>query len=328
MYCTYKREELQVKDIQFLWQGVIPYGFPTFINGSTGLGKTNVMIKVAANATRGFFPPAIEEGGLAEPEKKEPIRVLYVSTENPVCEIVYPAFLHNGADENMIKIANERNGHFILCTEDLTAAMDDFSPRLIIIDAFQEHLPKGYSISDPEKMSMLIRELERFTYQNNIALVLIGNDAKGSASRSDANKMLGSGVITRKARVLITVKEEDKERYLKVTKMLGYKKKSDTMIGYRFNNDERLEFYAYGEDGFEPEKEMGIVPFLRSVLSENPVDGHELFLIGKENGFTKDQIYKNLERARAKKARYEGNQTLWYLPEVTPDINGYIRTMR
>ena len=59
MYCTYKPEDLKVKDINYLWPGVIPYGFPTFVNGSTGLGKTNIMIKVAANATKGIFQPEV-----------------------------------------------------------------------------------------------------------------------------------------------------------------------------------------------------------------------------------------------------------------------------
>ena len=33
----------------------------------------------------------------------EPIRLFYVSTENPVCEVVYPALLYIGADESMLR---------------------------------------------------------------------------------------------------------------------------------------------------------------------------------------------------------------------------------
>lgn len=260
MYCPYKPEELVVKDIEYFWPGVIAYGFPAFINGSTGLGKTNVFLKVAADATRGIFPPGVMRGCLTEPIQGKPIRCFYVSTENPVREIVYPALLHNGADENMFKIQKEEDGHFILYTEDLTAAVKDFHPRLVIIDAFQEHLPDGINLSEGDHMSGLMRELERFAYDNRIALVLIGNDAKGNESRSDANKMLGSGVIARRARSLITIKESGEERYLKVTKCLGFKKKEDTQIGFRFNDDDKLEFYLYGDD-FDSEEESNVVQF-------------------------------------------------------------------
>ena len=312
MYCTYKPEDLKVKDINYLWPGVIPYGFPTFVNGSTGLGKTNIMIKVAANATKGIFQPEVLDGCLGITEKKDPIRCLYISTENPVCEIVYPAFLHNEADISNVRIANEEEGHFVLCTEDLTAAVEDFNPGLIIVDAFQEHLPEGCSISDGEKMSVLIREIERFTYRHNIALVLIGNDAKGSESRSDANKMLGSGVISRKARVLITVKEEGGERVLSVTKKMGYKHKAETLIGYRFNEEERLEFYAYGG---EEDNDKPAVRFLKEMLMDRAIERNELFGKAGEAGISKDQLYSSREEAGARIIRNSDKSTTWYIPD-------------
>ena len=104
MYCHYKPEELVPKDIEYFWPGAIAYGFPAYINGSTGLGKTNVFLKVMADASNRIFPPGIERGHLAEPIRSDPIRSFYVSTENPVCEIAYPALLYNGADKRMFKI--------------------------------------------------------------------------------------------------------------------------------------------------------------------------------------------------------------------------------
>ena len=230
MYRPYMREELVIKEIEYFWPGVIAYGFPAYVNGPTGLGKTNVFLKVGADATRGVFEPGVKDGYLAKSVEAEPIKMFYVSTENPVCEIVYPALLYNNADESMFKIQKEEDGHFELCEEDLKAVMDDFSPRLIVVDAFQEHLPKGYNLSDGDNMSELMRIWENFAYKYKVALILIGNDSKGAESRSDANKMLGSGVIARRARTLITVKESGHEKYLQVTKRLGYKKKAETRM--------------------------------------------------------------------------------------------------
>ena len=165
MYSPYKKEDLVEKEIEDFWPGVIAYGFPTYVNGTTGLGKTNVFLKVGADATRGIFEPGIQDGYLTEPVRAEPIRMLYVSTENPVHEIVYPALRYNGADDDMYKIQNEADGHFELNTEDLQAAMDDFAPRLIIVDAFQEHLPKGYNFQDWYGMSELMQIWEHFSYK-------------------------------------------------------------------------------------------------------------------------------------------------------------------
>lgn len=330
MYCPYKPDELVIKDIEYFWPGVIAYGFPAYINGSTGLGKTNILLKVAADASNGVFPPGVGRGCLTEPVHANPIRSFYVSTENPVREIVYPALLHNGADTKKIKIQKEEDSHFVLCTEDLVAAVEDFDPRLIIIDAFQEHLPDGCNLSDGDHMSELMRELEHFAYDAKVALVLIGNDAKGTEGRSDANKLLGSGVIARRARSLITVKGAGNDRYLKVTKRLGFTRKEDTLIGYRFNDDNHLEFYLYDDgtgEAVRPEED-DVVQFIRKTLSKGPVDGHDLFAIGRDNGFTKDPIYKNLWRAGAEKTRYNGNNTIWYLPEVTPDIEEYKRNLK
>ena len=309
MYKPYEPEELVVKEIEDFWPGVIAYGFPVYVNGSTGLGKTNVFLKVGADATRGVFPPGVKDGHLEEPIQGEPIKMFYVSTENPVCEIVYPALLYNRADPNMLKIQNEKGGHFVLCRADLDEVMKDFSPRLIIIDAFQEHLPDGYNLSDGDHMSKLMQELENFAYDYKVALVLIGNDAKGSEGRSDANKMLGSGVIARRARSLITVKEADHERFLQVTKRLGFKKKEDTVIGYRFGANERIEFYV------NEEEEVGgdeIDSFLINLVSGGPVSNGIVSKEGMKRGFSYKQLYRHAKTLGMEiKRNPNGNQTMW-----------------
>lgn len=318
MYCPCKQEELVVKEIEDFWPGVIAYGFPVYVNGSTGLGKTNVFLKIGADATRGIFPPAVKDGCLGDPIKADPIRMFYVSTENPVCEIVYPALLYNNADPAMFKIQNEKNGHFILCREDLDDVMNDFAPRLIIIDAFQEHLPEWCNLSEGGHMSRLMQELENFAYDYGVALVLIGNDAKGSEGRTDANKMLGSGVIARRARSLITVKETDHERFLQVTKRLGYKKKEDTLIGYRFGANERLEFYvseAEDTDGKVEKTRDRVIRFLRDFLAKGPRDREDVFKAAERVGITRDNLYDYKDDAgvgsRPKKG--DGNKREWFL---------------
>ena len=40
-----------------------------------------------------------------------------------------------------------------------------------------------------------------------------------------------------------------------------------------------------------------------------------------------DQIYKNLEKSKAKVKRIGAHQSYWYLPEVTPDIEAYLRSV-
>ena len=318
MYRPYMREELVIKEIEYFWPGVIAYGFPAYVNGPTGLGKTNVFLKVGADATRGVFEPGVKDGYLAKSVEAEPIKMFHVSTENPVCEIVYPALLYNNADESMFKIQKEEDGHFELCEEDLKAVMDDFSPRLIVVDAFQEHLPKGYNLSDGDNMSELMRIWENFAYKYKVALILIGNDSKGAESRSDANKMLGSGVIARRARTLITVKESGHEKYLQVTKRLGYKKKAETLIGYRFGDNERLEFYVKNanieaEDTFKKESTREkVVRFLRDFLAEGPSNSKKVFEMAELVGFTRDNLYDYKDDAGVEIKR-EGNDSIWSL---------------
>ena len=40
-----------------------------------------------------------------------------------------------------------------------------------------------------------------------------------------------------------------------------------------------------------------------------------------------DQIYKNLEKSKAKVKRIGAHQSYWYMPEVTPDIEAYLRSV-
>ena len=128
------------------------------------------------------------------------------------------------------------------------------------------------------------------------------------------HKMLGSGVIARRARSLITVKESEHERFLQVTKRLGYKKKEKTLIGYRFGDDERLEFYAVGsENTVKTSTRETVIRFLRDFLADGPRERDDVFREAEKRGITRDNLYDYKDDSGVISIRVGGNRTAWKL---------------
>ena len=70
-------QDVEAKEVKWLWYPYIPYGKITIIQGDPGEGKTTLVLNLAALLTRGEKLP--ESDTVAEP-----INVLYQSAEDAV----------------------------------------------------------------------------------------------------------------------------------------------------------------------------------------------------------------------------------------------------
>ena len=83
-----KASGITPKSVEWLWYPYIPFGKVTLLQGDPGDGKSKLMLALSALASKGKpFPFADDE------EKREPMTVIYQTTEDDADDTVVPRFI-------------------------------------------------------------------------------------------------------------------------------------------------------------------------------------------------------------------------------------------
>ena len=116
-YRLINMEDIVAEEVEWLWEGFIPVGKLTILQGDPGKGKTMAMLNLIAAFTtgRGMLEPP---GG---PAIREPINVIYQTAEDGLADTIKPRLIAAGADcsrvsviddgDKMLSMTDERLGH-------------------------------------------------------------------------------------------------------------------------------------------------------------------------------------------------------------------------
>ena len=86
-------DEIELRDVDWLWYPYIPFGKITLIQGDPGDGKSTFVLNLAAMLTVGMPLPFTETYG-----PLKPMTVIYQNTEDDAADTVMPRFLQAGGD--------------------------------------------------------------------------------------------------------------------------------------------------------------------------------------------------------------------------------------
>ena len=126
-------DEVQAKEVEWLWYPYIPYGKITIIQGDPGEGKTTVVLKLAALLSKGEALPC-------DKTEREPINIIYQTAEDGLEDTIKPRLLDADADCNKIKVIDESATPLTMLDERLEQAIDETGARLVILDPIQAYL--------------------------------------------------------------------------------------------------------------------------------------------------------------------------------------------
>lgn len=92
--------DIQAEEVKWLWYPYIPYGKITILQGDPGCGKTMAVLSLAALLSKGESLPF-------EEAVREPINILYQTSEDGIADTIKPRLESAGANCTRIKIINE-----------------------------------------------------------------------------------------------------------------------------------------------------------------------------------------------------------------------------
>lgn len=196
-------EDVEVKEVEWLWYPYIPYGKITILQSDPGTGKTTLMLQLAAWLSKGEALP------LAEKEST-PINIIYQTAEDGLEDTIKPRLLKSGADCSKILVIDESEGELSMNDERLEEAINKTGAKLVILDPIQAYVGSNVDLNRANEIRPVLKQLGVVSEKYNCAIVLIGDMNKLSNSKS-TYRGLGSIDFQATARsVLIVGRLKDK----------------------------------------------------------------------------------------------------------------------
>lgn len=223
---TVKASEVTPKELDWLWLFRFLIGHINIIAGDPGLGKSMILIYMAARVSRGGPWPD------GSPCKQG--SVLYSTTEDGIADTVVPRLIAAGADLNRIHIVET-----VKCRDEaeLPLFLNEHLPfldnmltehpeiRILIIDTLQSHIGSSVATNNNSSVRGVMTPLKRLAEKHHVAVLCIEHltKSKTTSGENATYRVQGSIAFAGAARsVWIVAKDQEdvsgKRRYLQASK--------------------------------------------------------------------------------------------------------------
>jgi hypothetical protein len=193
--------DIKRKPKSFLWKPFIPKRELTLLFGNQGTGKSTAATVIGAELSRGKRP--------LSDRSYEPIKVLYISSEEEACDI-FSRFVYSNANTDNVGIydrdLNDQQRIDITHRPDeLTALIKAEGAQFVIFDVMHNFIGAGsdHDLNSSEFVSSALIKLTQIARECDCSIMMIEHPRKGG-SDDDANfAVAGSAEFTRKPRSVI-----------------------------------------------------------------------------------------------------------------------------
>lgn len=284
-YRLINMEDVEAKEVNWLWYPYIPYGKLTIVQGDPGEGKTTFILHLAALLTKGETLPCEETK-----EGREPINVIYQNAEDSLEDTIKPRLLEAGADCNWVLVIDESIDCLSMTDERLVRAIKETGAKMVVLDPIQAYLGADVDMHRANEIRPVLKQLGNIAEEYGCAIVLIGHMNKASGSKS-TYRGLGSIDFQATARSVLVVGRIKDDTTLRV---IAHDKSSlapeGTSIAFRMDKDNgftwegvydiTVEELLFGESRGQKTKDAK--SFLAEILAEGQLSCNEITEAAKE----------------------------------------------
>ena len=170
-------EDVEVREVQWLWYPYIPYGKITIIQGDPGEGKTTAVLQISALLSRGEKLPC-------DDREIEPVNIIYQTAEDGLNDTVKPRLLQANADCTKIKVIDETDKSLTMIDERIEEAILETGARVVILDPIQAYLGSEVNMNSANEIREVTKRLGQLADRYNCAIILVGHMNKGGGKAS------------------------------------------------------------------------------------------------------------------------------------------------
>jgi len=165
---------IEPKPVDWLWPGWIPAGTVTVLDGDPGLGKSTLLLDLAARVSRGLSMPDGSRGGA-------PAGVVILSAEDDPARVIRPRLELAGADLERVALVSILTGDGAereptIDAPDLKrveAAVREVSARLLVVDPLVAFLPEDVNALRDQDVRRALRLLKALAERTGCAVVVL-----------------------------------------------------------------------------------------------------------------------------------------------------------
>lgn len=207
-------KSIERREVEWLWEGRIPRGKITILDGDPGLGKSTVTLDLAARISRGREMPDDSPGISGS--------VVLCSYEDDAGDTIRPRLEAAGADLARIHIltvnAGDEGERLLELPADLAileAAVAKVDAALLVVDPLMAALSGGVDSHRDQDVRRVLSPLSKLAERTGVAVVLVRHLNKGGGSGTSAIYRGGGSIgIAGAARsaLLVAKDPEDPDR--------------------------------------------------------------------------------------------------------------------
>ena len=210
-YKLINMEDIEAEDVEWLWEGFIPVGKLSILQGDPGKGKTMAMLNLIAAFTTGRG--LLETPG--SPMIREPINVIYQTAEDGLADTIKPRLIAAGADCRRVSVIDEGDQMLSMTDERLIWAIRETEAGLVVLDPLQAYLGEKVDMHRANEVRPRLKHLGDIAAENRCGMVLVGHLNKKETSKAEY-RGLGSMDFTAAARSVILCAELPRDKDVRV----------------------------------------------------------------------------------------------------------------
>jgi hypothetical protein len=213
--------------VTWLWWPYLAIGKLAMVDGDPGVGKSLLLTQIAAALSQSY--PLPDQDGKVTFATGGPHTTVMLSTEDGLADTLKPRLDDAGADCSKVKVLThwtDDNGDLHPFTffdlPILRAVLEEYHPRLVIIDPIQAYLG-GIDINRANETRPLLAALQQLAEEYACAIACIRHPAKAHQGGKALHRGLGSVDFSGAARTAMFVEQHP----LSETKVLVAQSKSN-----------------------------------------------------------------------------------------------------
>ena len=237
-------------EVRYLWKPYILRGDVTILAAAGGTGKTFALCGIAAELSNGRYP-------LNPFEKFEPMRVLFISAEDPDFILrdrmrragadLEKVFIMDATDSMRLKLSDGQGNPRL---HDLMAAIEAAKPDLVILDPLHAFVGSTVKMTEQSAVRPFMQALANLAKNNDCAIVDVAHVNKRPAGSNANDAILGATDVVNAARsVLRVIFDEtgnDPNRRVLVHTKSNYAAMGQS-VAFRIGDDGKLDWIGYSD---------------------------------------------------------------------------------
>ncbi len=230
--------DVEIEEIEWLWQDFIPYKKLTIVQGDSGEGKTTALLQIIGSLTTGR--EILSAPG--SPSVREPINVIYQTAEDGLGDTIKPRLVAAGADCSRVLVIDDSEKALTMSDERLEEAIIQTGAKLVVLDPIQAYLGANVDMHRANEVRPILSRVGTLADKYGCAIVLIGHLNKSILMKA-GYRGLGSvdfGAAARSVIVCGRIKDDPDVRVLAIQKAsLAYEA---TPVAFRLSKEHGFEW--------------------------------------------------------------------------------------